>query len=136
MSDNRQPPIDNHQRSTGIGVLVVEDHPLTQARLRTFLAAYPDLSLLGIVENGEGAIEFCEREEPDVILMDLIMPGMGGAAATREIKKLHPRVNIILLTNSDELDSIKEALAAGASICLLKTSTATEIATAIRAAKS
>ena len=118
-----------------IKVLVVEDHPLTQAGLRSFLAAFPDLLLLGMVDSGESAIRFCAQTEPDVILMDLIMPGMDGVTATRAIKERHANIKVIVLTNSDDSATINDALQAGASNYLLKTSSAFELASAIRAAQ-
>ena len=117
-----------------IKVLVVDDHPLTQAGLGNFMSAFPDLSLVGMVDTGEEAIAFCEHDEPDVILMDLLMPGMGGVAATRVIKERHPDVRIIALTSSAESDSVKAALQAHAIGYLLKTATAFELAFAIRSA--
>jgi NarL family two-component system response regulator LiaR len=118
-----------------IKVLIVDDHPLTQAGLRNFLYAFPDLVYLGAADNGEQALAFCEREEPDVILMDLLMPGMGGVAATRTIKERHPKVQVIALTSSDETDLVRDALQAKAISYLLKTATAFELAYAIRAAR-
>jgi DNA-binding NarL/FixJ family response regulator len=120
---------------SAIKVLIVDDHPLSQAGLRNFLYAYPDLAYMGAVDSGEQALAFCEYEEPDVILMDMLMPGMGGVAATRALKAQHPNVQIIALASSDEDDLVLEALQAKALSFLVKTTTASELAYAIRAAK-
>src|SRR4051812_12663344 len=120
--------------SSTIKVLVVDDHPLTQAGLSNFMAAFPDLSLVGVVGSGEEAIEYCDHDEPDVILMDLLMPGMGGVAATRVIKERHPGVRVIALTSSSESESVKAAMQAQATSYLLKTASAFELAFAIRSA--
>jgi NarL family two-component system response regulator LiaR len=104
--------------------------------MRNFLAAFPDMELVGAVDSGEAAIAFCEREEPDVILMDLLMPGMGGIEATRQIKERHPDVQIIALTSSEDSELVRQALQAKAIGYLLKNISSFELAYAIRAAKS
>src|SRR5687767_13456127 len=103
-----------------IRVLIVDDHPLAQSGMRNFLAAFPDMELVGAVDSGEAALAFCEREEPDVILMDLLMPGMGGIEATRQIKERHPTVQIIALTSSEDSELVRQALQAKAIGYLLK----------------
>src|SRR4029453_15905670 len=95
--------------SATIKVLVVDDHPLTQAGLGNIMTAFPDLELVGAVESGEEAVAFCDHNEPDIILMDLLMPGMGGVAATRTIKERHPNIHIIALTSSEESDVVRAA---------------------------
>jgi len=120
---------------SAIKVLIVDDHPLTQAGLRTFMYAFPDLVYMGAADTGEQALEFCDHEEPDVVLMDLLMPGMGGVAAIRAIKERHPRVEVIALTNADDGEVVREALRAKATGYLVKTATAFELAYAIRAAR-
>jgi DNA-binding NarL/FixJ family response regulator len=120
---------------SAIKVLIVDDHPLTQAGLRTFMYAFPDLVYMGASDTGEQALEFCDHEEPDVVLMDLLMPGMGGVAAIRAIKERHPKVEVIALTNADDGEMVREALRAKATGYLVKTATAFELAYAIRAAR-
>jgi len=124
----------NDTTATRIRVLVVDDHPMTQAGLRNFMRASPDLTLVGMVDSGEEAIDFCDQQEPDVVLMDLLMPGIGGIAATRAIKERHPNVRIIALTSSEESDTIREELEAHATGYLFKSATAFELAYAIRSA--
>jgi two-component system, NarL family, response regulator LiaR len=119
---------------SAIKVLIVDDHPLSQAGLRNFVYAFPDLALMGAADTGEQALAFCEREEPDVILMDLLMPSMEGAAAIHALKEQHPDVQIIALGSPDEDDLVIEALHANALSLLDKTATASELVFAIRAA--
>jgi NarL family two-component system response regulator LiaR len=117
-----------------IRVLIVDDHALVRAGLKFFLIAFDDFELVGEASNGEEAIQVCCRLEPDVVLMDLAMPGMGGAAATRSIRHQCPQVRVIALTNFQDVEMVQEALQAGAIGYLLKNVTADELATAVRAA--
>jgi NarL family two-component system response regulator LiaR len=102
--------------------------------LSAFLLAYEDLEMVGDAANGAEAIRLCEKFRPDVILMDLVMPGMDGAAATRAIRAQHPDVQVIALTSFKEEDLVQGALQAGAIGYLLKNVSADELAGAIRAA--
>jgi NarL family two-component system response regulator LiaR len=117
-----------------IRVLVVDDHSLVRTGLELFLMAYDDLELVGEAASGEEAIRVCCRLQPDVVLMDLAMDGIGGAAATRAILEQCPQVRVIALTNFQDVDMVQKALQAGAIGYLLKNVTAEELATAIRAA--
>jgi NarL family two-component system response regulator LiaR len=117
-----------------IRVLIVDDHSLVRTGLELFLMAFDDLELAGEAASGEDAIQMCCRLRPDVVLMDLAMPGMGGAAATRAIREQCPQVQVIALTNFQDVEMVREALRAGAIGYLLKNVTADELATAIRAA--
>jgi len=93
------------------------------------------MAYMGAVDSGEQALAFCEHDEPDVILMDLRMPGMGGVAATQALKERHPEVQVIALSSSDDGEQVKEALRAKASGYVVKTASAFELAHAIRAAR-
>lgn len=117
-----------------IRVLIVDDHPLAQSGMRNFVAAFRDLQLVATASSGEEALELVEREPPDVILMDMLMPGLGGVATTRRITERFPGVRVIALTSSQDSALIKEALQAGATSYLLKTISAVDLAHAIRAA--
>ena len=119
-----------------IRVMIVDDHLMVRRGLATFLKVYDDLKLVGEAENGEAAIQLCAELQPDVILMDLLMPKMDGAAATRAIRKQFPQVQIIALTSYKEGRLIMDALAAGAISYLLKDISAEDLARAIRAAHS
>jgi NarL family two-component system response regulator LiaR len=122
--------------SRPIRVLLVDDHAMVRRGLATFLKVYDDLQLAGEVENGLDAIQQCAEFKPDVVLMDMVMPGMDGASATRAIRQQFPNVRVIALTSFKERDLIKNALEAGAIGYLLKDVSADELAQAIRAAYS
>lgn len=103
-----------------IRVLIVDDHDMVRAGLTTFLEVSDDLELVGEARNGEEAIRVCATEKPDVVLMDLVMPVMDGVAATQEIRKRWPAIQVIALTSFQEGDLVQKALQAGAIGYLLK----------------
>jgi NarL family two-component system response regulator LiaR len=117
-----------------IRVLLVDDHAVVRSGLGAFLLAFDDLELAGEAGSGEEAITLCERLQPDVVLMDLVMPTMDGAAATRAIRERFPQVQIIALTSFKEKELVQKVLEAGAIGYLLKNVTANELAQAIRSA--
>ena len=119
---------------TPIRVLIVDDHSMVRTGLATFIRVNPDLDLVGEARNGQEALELCERLEPDVALMDLIMPRMDGVTATRAIRERWPQIQIIALTSFKDQDLVEEALHAGAISYLLKDVSVDELAQAIRAA--
>lgn len=121
--------------SNPIRVMIVDDHMMVRRGLATFLKVFDDLELSGEAENGEVAIQLCARVQPDVILMDMVMPIMDGAAATRVIRQQFPQVQVIALTSFKEGELIKNALEAGAIGYLLKDVTADDLVRAIRAAQ-
>jgi len=120
--------------SDRIQVLLVDDHAVVRSGLSAFLMAFDDLELVGEASDGEEAVRFCERHRPDVVLMDLVMPGMDGVAATRAIRERCPEVQVIALTSFKEEELIQGALEAGAIGYLLKNISAEELAEAIRKA--
>jgi len=120
--------------SQAIRVMLVDDHPMVRRGLTAFLKVFPDLEMVGEAANGREAVDSCERFRPDVILMDLMMPEMDGASATRQIRSNRPEIQIIALTSFQEKDLVQEALQAGAISYLLKGVSAQELANAIRAA--
>src|SRR5512141_2369165 len=117
-----------------IRVMLVDDHAMVRRGLATFLKVFDDLQLVGEAESGEAAIQLCAEVLPDVILMDMVLPLMDGAAATRIIRQQFPQVQVIALTSFKEGELIKNALEAGAIGYLLKDVSADELAQAIRAA--
>lgn len=117
-----------------IRVLLVDDHTVVRSGLSAFLLAYDDLELVGDASGGEDAIQKCEHHQPDVVLMDLVMPGMNGVAATQSIRARCPQTQVIALTSFPEEDLVQGALRAGAISYLLKNVSADELAAAIRAA--
>jgi len=120
--------------TTPIRVLIVDDHAMVRRGLAAFLKAKPDLLLVGEASSGGEAITRCEQSQPDVVLMDLMMPGMGGAEATRTIRDRWPEVRVIALTSFGDKELVREALTAGALSYLLKNISAEDLAEAIRAA--
>lgn len=117
-----------------IRVFVVDDHAVVRGGLRLFLLAFPDLELVGEASNGEEAVQACANARPDVVLMDLMMPGMTGVDATRAIRRALPRTQVVALTSFQDNQWVQDALEAGAIGYLLKTAEASELAEAIRAA--
>jgi two-component system, NarL family, response regulator LiaR len=117
-----------------IRVMVVDDHAVVRSGLSTFLSVVPDLELVGEAAGGDEAVVRCGLLKPDVILMDLMMPGMNGVAATQVIRQKFPGVHVIALTSFEEDTLVEDALRAGATAYLMKTVTAQELAAAIRAA--
>lgn len=117
-----------------IRVLLVDDHAVVRSGLGAFLMAFDDFDLVGEARDGEEAVRLCEELQPDVVLMDLVMPGMDGAAATQVIRERWPQVQIIALTSFKEKELVEGALQAGAIGYLLKNVSADELANAVRAA--
>ena len=122
--------------SQPIRVMLVDDHTMVRRGLATFLKVFDDLELVGEAASGEAAIGLCGQVLPDVILMDLMMPDMDGATATRLIRQKFPKVQVVALTSFKEEQVVKNALRAGAIGYLLKDVSADELAWAIRAAHS
>jgi len=120
--------------SQPIRVMLVDDHAMVRKGLATFLKVFDDLELAGEAESGAAAIQLCGEVLPDVILMDMVMPDMDGATATRVIRQKYPHVLVIALTSFKEGELIKNALEAGAIAYLLKDVSADDLVRAIRAA--
>ena len=117
-----------------IRVMLVDDHLVVRSGLGAVLMSEEDLSLVGEADNGEDAIRMCERLQPDVVLMDLMMPVMDGVTATKIIREKWLNINVIALTSFKEKDMVEGALKAGAISYLLKTVSAEELISAIRSA--
>lgn len=103
-----------------IKVLIADDQIILAEGLKSVLETSPDIKVVGIAADGAEAEEFCRRENPDVVLMDIRMPNMNGVVATRRIKEANPKIKIIILTTFDDSDYILGALNNGASGYLLK----------------
>jgi NarL family two-component system response regulator LiaR len=114
--------------------MLVDDHTMVRRGLAAFLKAFDDLELAGEAEGGQAAIQLCAKLQPDVILMDMVMPDMDGAAATRAIRQQFPAVQVLALTSFKEEELVKGALEAGAIGYLLKDVSAEDLVNAIRAA--
>lgn len=117
-----------------IKVLIVDDHQVVRQGLRTFLELQGDILVIGEAEDGGTAVEMARQLDPDVILMDLVMPRMDGIEATRQVKSLETDVKIIALTSFTEDEKVFPAIQAGASSYLLKDVSPDDLVDAIRAA--
>jgi NarL family two-component system response regulator LiaR len=117
-----------------IRVLVVDDHAMLRRGLRFFLRGFDDLELVGEAATAKEAIELCAETEPDVVLMDMVLPNGDGAEVTQIVRQRQPDTQVIALTSFQEEDLIERALQAGAIGYLLKSVTADDLAEAIRAA--
>lgn len=117
-----------------ITIMLVDDHPVVREGLRGMLEAEPDLSVIGEAGSGDEAVALSRVKQPDVILMDLRMPGLDGVGATRKILADRPGQRVVVLTTFETDADILRAVEAGASGYLLKDASRTELAGAIRAA--
>lgn len=115
-------------------ILIVDDHPVTRDGLRTALSASADVEVIGEASTGEQAIDMIPSMNPDVIFMDVRMPGMGGIEATRAIRETTPEAKVVLFTVDESRAAIAEAIQAGVSGYLLKDSSAEELVNAARLA--
>ncbi len=116
-----------------IGLVIVDDHPVVRQGLRTFLETQKDLEILGEAENGEEALERIAELVPDVVLMDLVLPGIDGIEATRRARELSPSTKVIVLTSFADDEKVFPAIKAGAAGYLLKDVEPPQLAEAIRA---
>src|SRR5215216_1155029 len=117
-----------------IRILITDDHGVVRQGLRMFLSLDPDIHVVGEAENGQEALEMARELEPDVVLMDLLMPVMDGIKATRAIRSELPEVEVMALTSVLEGASVTRAVRAGAIGYLLKDADAEELHRAIRGA--
>ena len=120
--------------SKPIRVMLVDDHTMVRRGLTAFLKAFDELEVAGEAESGQAAIELCAKLKPDIVLMDMVMPDMNGATATRTIREKFPDVQVIALTSFNDDTLVKSALEAGAIGYLLKDVSAEDLFKAIRAA--
>lgn len=119
-----------------IKVLLVDDEMLIRSGLAILLDSYEEIDIVGQAADGQEAIDFCEQETVDVILMDIRMPEVNGIEATKVIKDRHPEINILILTTFKDAEYISQAMKLGASGYLLKDSSEEEIFEGIKMAKS
>src|ERR687885_1069331 len=119
-----------------VRVLIADDHPIFREGMRGRLDRVDDIEVVGEAASGEEAVELARKLEPDVILMDIKMPGLNGVEATREILRTIPRMGVVVLTMFEDDDSVFAAMRAGAKGYLLKDSGGEGIVYAIRAVAS
>jgi len=117
-----------------IRIVIVDDHAMLRKGLAVFLMSYPDLELVGEAANGKEALALCADTQPDIVLMDLMMPIMDGVTATRHIRRDFPDIQVIALTSFGEERLIKDVLEAGAISYLFKKVSADDLTNAIHAA--
>jgi NarL family two-component system response regulator LiaR len=117
-----------------ITVLIVDDHQVVRLGLETFLVRQPDIAVVGQASSGEEALRVAAEKVPDVVLMDLIMPGMDGVEATRRVKEISPASQVVILTSFHEDEHIFPAIRAGALSYLLKDVGTADLADAVRKA--
>jgi NarL family two-component system response regulator LiaR len=117
-----------------IEVIIVDDHPIVRYGLKTVLFTFDDISVIGEAGNGLNAVALCAETQPDVILMDIVMPGMNGVETTRVILERYPQIKVIVLTSFPNQDLVQGALEAGAVGFLLKDTPKEILGDAIRSA--
>jgi NarL family two-component system response regulator LiaR len=118
-----------------IRVMIVDDHLMVRDGLRVFLSVYDDIQVVAEADDGEQAIKLCRGANPDVILMDLLMPNMDGIEATRHIRSENESIRVIALTSFAEQELVEKAIRAGAISYLLKDVQSDKLAETIREAK-
>jgi len=115
-----------------IRVMIVDDHRVVRSGLKTLLLTFDDLKVVAEATGGEEAVRLCAEVKPDVVLMDLVMPGMDGIAATKAIRGVCPGTRVVALTSFGDQERVQAALKAGAIGYLLKDVSDVELVTAIR----
>jgi NarL family two-component system response regulator LiaR len=115
-----------------IRIVLVDDHDMVRLGIRTYLLTEQDIEVVGEAGSGEQAVQLVQELKPDLVLMDLVMPGMDGVAATRAVLKAEPKTKVLVLTSFVEDDKVLPALEAGASGYLLKTVLGDELVRSIR----
>ncbi len=116
-----------------IRVLIADDHRILREGVKALLSEHPDLEVVGEAEDGRRAVDLCLQLDPDVLLMDIAMPGLGGLEATLELKQKHPRTRILILTQYEDQEYVRRFLKAGVSGFVLKRAAGTALVAAIRA---
>jgi len=117
-----------------IRIMIVDDHLMVRDGLKVFLSVYDDIEIAGEAEDGEQAVALCAQMEPDVVLMDILMPNMDGPTATEHIRAAFPDIQVIALTSFAEEDLVQRALQAGAISYILKDVHSDKLAQAVREA--
>jgi NarL family two-component system response regulator LiaR len=121
-------------QSKTVRVVIADDHALVRSGLESILALFDDIELVAQADSGAEAVRLCEQTRPDVVLMDLVMPGMNGAATTEEILRRCPGTKVLALTSFSDEELIENTLRAGAIGYLMKNVSGDQLADAVRAA--
>jgi two-component system response regulator DegU len=132
ISSRRSGAVPRQGTPAALRVLIVDDHPITRDGLRSALSTSDEVEVVAEATTGEEAIDAVKQTHPDVVFMDVRMPGMGGLEATRVIREIRPETKVILFTIEESRDAIADAIRAGVSGYLLKDVSASEL---IQAAK-
>ncbi len=119
-----------------IRVLLTDDHTILRVGLRAFLERYPDIEVVGEAKDGTEAVARVEELHPDVVLMDIAMPGMNGLEATRQIRKRFPESRVLILTQREDRQYVMPLLQAGASGYVLKRALGSELMNALHTVAS
>ncbi len=119
-----------------IRVMIVDDHALVRSGLEAFLLVQKDLKLVAQAKNGQQALVLCAETRPDVVLMDLLMPGISGVETIAQLKQQYPQIQCLALTSFQDEELVQGALRAGAIGYLLKDISSDELAAAIRSARA
>lgn len=117
-----------------ITVIIVDDHQIVRQGVRAFLETQPDISVIAEADSGDEGVRLAQEHAPDVVLMDLLMPSMNGVEATRKLKQVSPRSQVIVLTSYHQDEHIFPAIRAGALSYMLKDASPEELAEAVRKA--
>ncbi len=118
---------------SAIRVLLADDHAILREGVRALLAPHADVEVVGEASDGKQAIEAVERLDPDIVVMDIAMPGLGGIEATIELKKLGKRAKVLILSQYEDREYVRRLLKIGVSGYILKKSAGAELVNAIRA---
>jgi DNA-binding NarL/FixJ family response regulator len=121
---------------TPIRVMIVDDHVMVRDSLRVYLSIFADIEVVAEANSGEQALSLCAQAKPDVILLDMVMPGMDGSTATQALRQDCPSAQVMVLTSFPEGNLAHQALQAGAIGCLHKDGQPEELVAAIRASRN
>lgn len=124
----------NQDRSNKIRVITVDDHEIVRNGMAFLFSPYDDIEVVGVAHDGEEVMRLCDELKPDVILMNMVMPGTDGVTATHAVRQQYPQVQVLALTSFYDEDLVRQAMQAGAIGYLLKGVPIVELAQAIRAA--
>ena len=119
-----------------IQVMIVDDHILVRDSLKTYLLIFNDIEVVAEANSGEQALSLCAKVKPEVILLDMVMPGMDGPTTTQALRQQCPSAQVIVLTSFQEGNLAQQALQAGAIRCLYKDTHPEELVAAIRAIRA